>query len=206
MKSLHTPTLKVRGFQVFKGLINSTEQKQMIQNLREIAASAPMFSPLTPAGRKMSVQMTSAGRYGWYSDASGYRYVDRHPSGSAWPEIPQPVLNLWRHLVSKDRDPDCCLVNYYDDRAKMGMHQDNDEADFSWPVLSISLGDDALFRVGSVQRGGKTESIWLNSGDAVLMGGDSRLAYHGVDRIKHGSSTLLEKGGRINLTLRVVDP
>ena len=87
----------------------------------------------------------------------------------------------------------------------MGMHQDKDEADFSWPVLSISLGDQGLFRIGNATRGGKTESLWLSSGDVVVMGADARLTYHGVDRIKFGTSALLPKGGRINLTLRVVD-
>ena len=87
----------------------------------------------------------------------------------------------------------------------MGMHQDSDEADMQWPVVSVSLGDDGLFRMGGTKRGGKTESIWLRSGDVVVMGGDARLSYHGVDRIRAGSSTLLPKGGRLNLTLRVVD-
>ena len=88
---------------------------------------------------------------------------------------------------------------------KWDLHQDNDEADFNWPVLSISLGDDALFRIGNNDKGGKTDSIWLNSGDIVVMGGDARLKYHGVDRIRFGTSRLLKNGGRINLTLRVVD-
>ena len=86
----------------------------------------------------------------------------------------------------------------------MGMHQDKDEGDFSHPVLSISLGDEALFRMGNETRGGKTESVWLRSGDVVVMGGKARLKHHGIDRVRFGSSTLLPKGGRINLTLRVV--
>ena len=85
----------------------------------------------------------------------------------------------------------------------MGMHQDRDEADFRWPVVSVSLGDEGLFRIGNDTRGGKTESLWLQSGDVVVMGGAARLTYHGVDRIRFGSSRLLPKGGRINLTLRV---
>ena len=87
----------------------------------------------------------------------------------------------------------------------MGLHQDRDEADFAWPVLSVSLGDDGLFRMGNEIRGGKTDSVWLASGDVVVMGGEARLKYHGIDRIRPNSSTLLEKGGRLNLTLRVVD-
>jgi DNA oxidative demethylase len=147
--------------------------------------------------------MTSAGRVGWHADRTGYRYTTHHPNGTAWPPIPKPVLDVWRMVSGVDRDPDCCLVNYYGEGARMGLHQDKDEADFRWPVVSISLGDDALFRVGNVTRGGTTESLWLGSGDVVVMGGDARLAYHGIDRTRFASSQLLPKGGRINLTLRV---
>jgi len=199
------PTLTVRGFRVYKGLLDLKSQRQLVSDLRQVVAQAPMFTPTTPGGRQMSVRMTAAGRYGWYTDASGYRYVDKQRDGQPWPAIPDQVLSVWRDLVSDHREPDCCLINLYREGAKMGLHQDNDEADFSWPVLSISLGDDALFRVGGVERAGKTESFWLNSGDVVLMAGDARLSHHGIDRIKLGTSTLLEKAGRINLTLRVVD-
>ena len=180
-------------------------QRALVADLRDVIAAAPMFSPQTPYGRPMSVRMTSAGKYGWYSDCRGYRYEPRHPGGGNWPPIPQSVLALWRDLVGPDRDPDCCLINFYGEDARMGMHQDRDEADFSWPVLSVSLGDDGLFRIGNRARGGKTESIWLQSGDVVVMGGKARLTYHGIDRIRFGSSSLLPKGGRINLTCRVVD-
>ena len=86
----------------------------------------------------------------------------------------------------------------------MGLHQDRDEQDFDAPVLSLSLGDTAIFRVGGTSRGGKTVSLKLASGDALLFGGEARLAYHGIDRILAGSSGLLPQGGRINLTLRRV--
>ena len=200
-----TPTLTVRGFRIFKEFLDAEAQAGLLKDLREIAQIAPPFSPQTPYGKPMSVQLTSAGKYGWYSDARGYRYVPEHPNGQAWPPIPETVMRIWQALVSEDRDPDCCLINFYGEGARMGMHQDRDEADFSWPVLSISLGDDGLFRIGNTSRGGKTESLWLTSGDVVVMGGDARLTYHGVDRIKFGTSSLLPKGGRINLTLRVVD-
>lgn len=177
----------------------------MIGDLRAVVAAAPLFSPLTPWGKPMSVRMTSAGRYGWISDRRGYRYSESHPAGTAWPAIPQTVLEVWRDLVGGDRLPDCCLVNFYGEAARMGLHQDRDEADFTWPVLSISLGDDARFRIGGTERGGKTEAVWLRSGDVLILGGAARLAYHGIDRIAPGTSTLLPRGGRINLTLRVVD-
>jgi alkylated DNA repair protein (DNA oxidative demethylase) len=197
--------LNIRGFRIYKGFLSPETQAGLVEDLRAMAVQAPMFSPMTPYGKPMRVKMTSGGKYGWMSDRRGYRYVTEHPDGAAWPPIPQRVLAIWRDLVSRDRTPDCCLVNYYGEGARMGMHQDKDEADFSWPVLSVSLGDDGLFRIGNQTRGGKTESIWLQSGDVVVMGGDARLTYHGVDKIRFGSSRLLEKGGRINLTCRVVD-
>lgn len=152
----------------------------------------------------MSVRMTSAGRLGWVTDRAGYRYQAQHPNGQAWPPIPHSVLGVWNRIVGSECSPDCCLINFYGADAKMGMHQDKDEEDFTFPVLSISLGDEALFRLGNVTRGGSTDSVWLSSGDVVLMGGDARLAYHGVDRVRFGSSKLLPEAGRINLTLRVV--
>lgn len=199
------PTLILRDFAIYKGWLDPEMQADLVGALRVVVAQAPLFAPVTSSGKAMSVRMTSAGRYGWVSDRRGYRYERKHPGGMVWPPIPKQVLAIWRALVDRERMPDCCLINRYDADARMGLHQDRDEADFNWPVLSISLGDDALFRIGNVTRGGKTESLWLSSGDVVVMGGAARLAYHGVDRIRPGSSTLLRGGGRINLTCRVVD-
>lgn len=194
----------LRGVEIRKTYLDSQAQRDLLEALRPVLRAAPLFSPTVPGGGKMSVRMTSAGAFGWYSGARGYRYADRHPSGAEWSAIPEPVLRIWRDVTGLDREPECCLVNYYGEGARMGMHQDRDEADFDFPVVSVSLGDDGLFRLGNLRRGGKTESIWLNSGDVVVMGGAARLIYHGVDRIRFGSSRLLGKGGRINLTLRVV--
>jgi len=198
------PTLTLRGFDVFQNLLDPAAQARMVEVLRKVVAKAPLFSPQTPYGKPMSVRMTSAGRLGWYSDRSGYRYAEKHPNGTDWPPIPASVLDIWNAVSGVERLPDCCLINFYAPGARMGMHPDRDEADFSWPVVSISLGDQALFRIGNVTRGGPTTSIWLSSGDVVVMGGAARLSYHGVDRIKPGTSQLLPDGGRINLTLRVV--
>lgn len=196
--------LTLRGFEIYKGLLNSATQQQLVDAVREVAKAAPLFSPMTPYGKPMRVRMTSAGDFGWVSDRSGYRYSRAHPDGMAWPAIPARVMKIWNDVSGSDRTPECCLMNFYGEDAKMGMHQDRDEGDFSYPVVSVSLGDDALFRIGNLERGGKTESIWLTSGDVVVMGGDARLTYHGVDKIRFGSSRVLAKGGRLNLTLRVV--
>ena len=196
--------LSVRGFDIHKGHLNAAAQADLVSDIRAVVAAAPLFSPDTPYGKPMSVRMTSAGSVGWYSDRSGYRYAESHPNGAPWPAIPQAMLRLWHDLTGLERAPDCCLINFYGEGARMGMHQDKDEADFSWPVLSVSLGDAGLFRIGNTTRGGKTESVWLESGDVVVMGGAARLTYHGVDRVRFGSSSLLPKGGRINLTCRVV--
>lgn len=196
--------LILRGFEIWKGRLDVAAQTQVIDALRPILRTAPLFSPDTPYGKPMSVRMTSAGSVGWMSDQTGYRYSETHPSGVSWPEIPDPLIQIWDGLTGLDRRPDCCLINYYGEGARMGMHQDKDEADFSWPVVSVSLGDDGMFRIGNTTRGGKTESIWLNSGDVVVMGGPARMTYHGVDRTRFKSSRLLPKGGRINLTFRVV--
>ena len=196
--------VEIRGFRMFSGLISRAEQEEMVAAVRDVVAAAPLVQPVTPGGRHMSVRMTAAGRLGWVTDRRGYRYEPLHPSGRPWPAIPAQVMAVWQAVTGIDREPDCCLVNFYAEGARMGLHQDKDEGDFSFPVVSISLGDEALFRMGGQDRAEGTQSLWLRSGDVVVMGGAARLAWHGIDRVRHGSSTLLSQGGRINLTLRVV--
>ncbi|MCX7301772.1 MAG: alpha-ketoglutarate-dependent dioxygenase AlkB [Rhodobacterales bacterium] len=198
------PGLNVRGVRIWPGFLSPAAQAAMLADLRHVAAAAPFFAPVTPSGRPMTVRMTAAGQFGWITDRRGYRYEPHHPNGKPWPPIPPAVLAVWDAVSDCPRPPECCLINLYRDSARMGLHQDKDEADFTCPVVSVSLGDDALFRIGNVEKGGTTQSLWLRSGDVLVLGGDARLIYHGVDRIRPGSSTLLHSGGRINLTLRVV--
>jgi alkylated DNA repair protein (DNA oxidative demethylase) len=174
----------------------------------EVLAAAPPFVPRMPrTGKPFSVRMSNCGPLGWVSDERGYRYQPTHPaSGAPWPPMPDAVLALWTALALGAPPPEACLINLYEAGARMGLHQDRDEAELSAPVVSLSLGDTALFRVGGVTRDAPTRSLRLASGDAVTLGGPSRLAFHGVDRIYPGSSTLLPGGGRINLTLRRVTP
>ena len=197
------PTRRIRDFALFEGLLGRAEQEAMAADVRALARAAPFLRPVTRRGQALSVRMTSAGRLGWVSDRRGYRYERVHPSGVAWPPIPASVLSVWAAVAPGARAPDSCLVNWYGPDARMGMHQDRDEADLTQPVVSISLGDDALFRIGNAERGGRTESVWLRSGDVVTMGGSARLTFHGVDRVAAGTSDLLDRPGRINLTLRV---
>jgi DNA oxidative demethylase len=174
-----------------------------------VVAQAPLFTPAMPkTGVEMSVRMTNCGALGWVTDkANGYRYQATHPvTGEPWPQIPVVLMALWEQYAGYSEPAEACLVNFYDADAKMGLHQDRDENDFDAPVLSVSLGDACLFRVGSTKRTDKTVSFRLESGDVVVIGGASRLAFHGVDRIYPNTSPLLKNGGRINLTMRRVSP
>lgn len=188
------------------GKLAPMEQAALLAELRAVARKAPFFQPRMPkTGKPFSVRMTNCGPLGWVSDERGYRYQPEHPeTGEPWPIMPAPLLDLWTELSGYPHLPEACLVNFYASSAKMGLHQDRDEQEFDAPVLSISLGDAAIFRIGGAERGGKTTSLKLTSGDVLLFGGEARLAYHGIDRILAGSSTLLPEGGRINLTLRRV--
>lgn len=201
----HDPVAAERlmGARVHAGWLSRTQQEALVSDLRAVAAAAPLQRYETPGGHRMSVAMTAAGEVGWITDRRGYRYAGARPGGDAWPAIPEPILGIWRAISGVGRNPDSCLVNFYGEGARMGLHQDRDEADTRWPVVSVSLGDDALFRIGGLSRSDRTKSRWLKSGDIVVLEGTSRLAYHGIDRIRFGSSDLLPEGGRLNITLRV---
>lgn len=200
------PDLDVMGVAVWKTVLSTAEQRALRDDLREVVHAAPLVRHETRRGQKLSVRMTAAGALGWVSDRRGYRYAPRHPEGQSWPAIPARALEVWRTVAPDARAPDSCLVNFYGEGARMGLHQDRDEADLSQPVVSISLGDAGLFRVGGPARGDPTTSLWLQSGDVACLAGSVRLAFHGIDRIRFGSSTLLPGGGRLNVTLRVAGP
>ncbi len=188
------------------GWLDHAAQQELLSALADVLAAAPLYTPRMPvSGRPFTVQMTNCGPLGWVSDETGYRYQPTHPqTGRPWPPMPAILLQAWAELASCPHPPEACLVNYYTAGARMGLHQDKDEADFSAPVLSLSLGDDAIFRIGGTARRDTTRSIRLKSGDAVVLGGKARLAFHGIDRIVGGTSTLILEGGRLNLTLRRV--
>ncbi|TYC51876.1 alpha-ketoglutarate-dependent dioxygenase AlkB [Rhodobacterales bacterium] len=181
-------------------------QETLLEEIRKIVAEAPLFQPAMPkTGKPFSVRMSNCGPLGWVADVNGYRYQPNHPeTGKPWPAIPARLQALWSEIAPDAPPPEACLINYYSTDAKLGLHQDRDEDMFDAPVVSVSLGDTATFRVGGLNRKDPTKSFRLKSGDVVVLGGDARLAHHGVDRILKGTSTLLKSGGRINLTLRRV--
>jgi len=196
----------LQGLELRPGYLDRAAQEALLATVREAIEEAPLYTPTMPrTGQPFSVRMTNCGPLGWVSDAAGYRYQPTHPmTGRPWPPIPQLALRAWRDLAGDAPMPEACLINVYAPTARMGLHQDRDEQNFSAPVLSLSLGDTCLFRVGGTRRSDPTRSFRLASGDAVVLGGEARLAFHGVHRIMPGTSTLLLEGGRINLTLRRV--
>jgi alkylated DNA repair protein (DNA oxidative demethylase) len=194
------------GLRIMPGYLDRTAQEALLAAVREVMACAPLYTPRMPrSGKPMSVRMTNCGRLGWMTDERGYRYQPTHPAtGLGWPPIPDVLLRAWADLADYPPPPEACLVNVYGPDARMGLHQDRDEEDFAAPVVSLSLGDACLFRFGGTRRSDPTNSFRLASGDALVLGGAARLAFHGVDRVMPGTSTLIAEGGRINLTLRRV--
>jgi alkylated DNA repair protein (DNA oxidative demethylase) len=206
MKAAMSLKIDGAGLRLYPGYLGRERQAAMLAAVREVLATAPLFTPRMPkSGRPFTVRMSNCGPLGWLSDAAGYRYQPTHPeTGRPWPPIPEALTAMWNDVAQYPYAPEACLINFYGAAAKMGLHQDRDEADFDAPVVSLSLGDSCLFRVGGAKRGDATSSFRLNSGDVLVLGGGARLAFHGVDRIYSGTSALLMEGGRINLTLRRV--
>jgi alkylated DNA repair protein (DNA oxidative demethylase) len=196
----------MEGFRFWPGALCASGQASLLAEALQAVEQAPFYRPVTPGGRPFSVEMTGMGPLGWVSDRAGYRYQPTHPvTGAPWPPMPERLTELWRELTRWPEPPDACLVNLYRGPAKMGLHQDRDEEDLGAPVLSVSLGDTAVFRIGAAG-GGPTRTVRLASGDVCALTGPARLARHGIDRVIVGSSSLIPGGGRINLTLRKAGP
>ncbi|MFA1621943.1 alpha-ketoglutarate-dependent dioxygenase AlkB [Rhizobium mongolense] len=197
------------GVRHFPEYLDRARQEAFVEMIRGIVAEAPLFVPVMPStGKPMSVRMSNCGPLGWVTDKErGYRYQSTHPvTGRPWPAMPDVLLDIWNDVSDCEKPPQACLINFYSNDARMGLHQDRDEQDLKAPVVSISLGNSCLFRIGGLSRTDRTQSVKLASGDIVVLGGEGRLCFHGVDRIYPATSTLLKNGGRINLTLRRVDP
>jgi len=193
------------GVTLWREYFAPQEQKALLDDVLARLEDAPLYKPVMPrTGKPFSVEESNFGSLGWVSDRSGYRYQATHPgTGRPWPAIPDALLALWA-AINAPPAPECCLINLYREGAKMGLHQDLDERDASTAVIGVSLGDEALFRIGAPTRGGKTQSLTLASGDVIAFGGPARLAFHGIDRIRPRTSRLVPGGGRLSLTLRRV--
>jgi alkylated DNA repair protein (DNA oxidative demethylase) len=195
------------GIRYYPEHFDPTAQAALVEEIRAVVVEAPLYTPAMPkTGKEMSVRMTNCGALGWVTDKEqGYRYQALHPvTDRPWPAIPARLLALWQQVADFPLPPEACLVNFYSETARMGLHQDRDEQNFQAPVVSVSLGDTCMFRFGGTGRNDRTQSLKLKSGDVIVLGGEGRLAFHGVDRIYPGTSTLLKGPGRINLTLRRV--
>ncbi|MGA7804407.1 DNA oxidative demethylase AlkB [Bradyrhizobium sp.] len=200
-----SPEAMVEGAVLLRGFVRPVEA-ELIAALRAIIQQAPFRHMETPGGHRMSVAMTNCGGFGWVTDRSGYRYDALDPcSGKPWPSMP-PVF---RELAAQAADcagfaqfaPDACLINRYAPGARMSLHQDRDEIDFSNPIVSVSLGLPAIFLFGGLKRSDKPQRFRLAHGDVVVWGGPSRLFFHGVAPLADGEHGLLGRQ-RINLTFR----
>jgi DNA oxidative demethylase len=198
------------GMALFRNAIPHEAQARILDAIQAVMHEAPVFRPLMPTGAQMVNSLTNCGEWGWCSDRRGYRYERQHPeTGKPWPAIPDTLHELAVSAAARAGyafEPDACLVNVYDANGKLGSHCDSDEADFSQPIVSLSFGNHADFFFGGLERGGRTTTLTLESGDILVFGGASRLRYHGVRRIRKGTSAIthavLPADGRINLTLR----
>lgn len=196
------------GFAHYRARLDDTQQRALARSVEAIVAAAPLYRPAMPrTGKPFSIEMTNCGTLGWVSDREGgYRYQPHHPvTGAPWPGMPPMLIDLWRDLAGCPALPEACLINHYTTGTKLGSHIDADEQEFTAPVISVSLGDDAVFHVGGPTRSAPKQRLILRSGDVVVLGGASRRAYHGIDSVRTGTSDVVPRGGRFNLTLRRVN-
>tara|TARA_R110002049_G_scaffold120791_5_gene275420 strand:+ start:3473 stop:4111 length:639 start_codon:yes stop_codon:yes gene_type:complete len=189
----------LRGFALSAGA-------DLLSGVDTVTQDVPARTLYTPGGHRMSVETTSCGRWGWVSDEAGYRYAERDPAtGRAWPAMPEALRRVAVDAATcagyPGFDPDTCLINRYTPGARMGLHQDRNEDDFSQPIVSVSLGLPIIFQFGGMQRSERPRRVPLSHGDVVVWGGPTRLAFHGVLTLRAGIHPLAG-AARINLTFR----
>ena len=199
LERLGPGSIVLRGFAV-------AAAPALLADIEQIIAQAPFRHMQTPGGWAMSVAMSNCGSLGWVTDRAGYRYQATDPdSARPWPSLPARFLQLAADAASAagfaDFVPDACLINRYAVGARMALHQDKDEVDFTQPIVSVSLGLPAVFQFGGLQRGGPVSRVTLTHGDVVVWGGADRLRYHGVLALKDGVHPQLG-AARLNLTFR----
>jgi alkylated DNA repair protein (DNA oxidative demethylase) len=195
------------GFSVLSIALGFDAQEQAYAAIGSVVASAPFSQPRTKGGGQFSAELTNCGAAGWWSDERGYRYETVDPrSGLPWPDMPSAFTEMLNSALTGTEaagfEPDACLINHYAPGAKMGLHQDKDEADFSHPIVTVCLGASADFWIGGFKRADKPMIVPVHSGDVLIMGGASRMRYHGVRKVYAGTSPLAGLDGRISLTFR----
>jgi alkylated DNA repair protein (DNA oxidative demethylase) len=193
------------GAVILRGFADA-ESPRLIEDVERVAAQSPFRHMVTPGGFRMSVAMTNCGRAGWVSDRKGYRYDPVDPdTGAPWPPLPESFLRLATRAAADAGfagfDPDACLINRYEPGARLTLHQDRDERDFSAPIVSVSLGLPAVFLFGGANRKDRPRRVRIENGDVAVWGGPARLAYHGVAPLANGEHPLTGRH-RINLTFR----
>jgi DNA oxidative demethylase len=181
------------------------ESRELMDDVHAVTAAAPFRHMVTRGGYRMSVAMTNCGDVGWVSDERGYRYDPVDPlTGTHWPAMPDSFQRLARNAAAEagyEFKPDACLINRYEPGAKLSLHQDRDEQDFTAPIVSVSLGLPAVFLFGSTKRTGPIRRMQLESGDVAVWGGPGRLVFHGIAALREGEHALTGRA-RINLTFR----
>lgn len=204
------------GFVLLRRFLDRAAQGAALAACHGVATAAPFITPTMPDGTPFRVAMTNAGEWGWLSDKDGYRYARRHPgTGELWPAVPAILAETAERAVAAALGraaaaayrPQCFLINRYDvGRGRLGLHQDRDERDRSQPIVTLSLGADAVFVAGGARRADRKERVLLASGDVLVMGGRGRMAYHGIDRLLPTLDGLTADGSRLSVTSRRVDP
>lgn len=181
-------------------------ERELLAAIEEITAAAPLRHMLTPGGQRMSAAMTNCGAVGWVTDRQGYRYDPIDPeTGRRWPPLPQIFAELAGQAAARagfpHYRPDVCLINRYEPGARMSLHQDRDERDYSWPIVSVSLGLQATFLFGGSKRAERAHRLPLVHGDVLVWGGAKRLSFHGVAPVADGCHPTVGRM-RLNLTMR----
>ena len=198
------------GITLFRGWISPAQSRDVLDEMLSVFEAAPPYQLRVKSGAYVINRMTNCGELGWHSDERGYRYVDRHPELDVpWPPIPPAIKALAMKAAGEAGAPfvpDACLVNFYEASGKMNLHQDHDEKDFAWPIVSFSFGCDAIFALGGAKRRDPVQGVTLSHGDVLVMHGESRMRFHGVKKIVPGTAPFahpaVPEGGRLNLTFR----
>lgn len=198
-------------FFLFKSKLTKEAQQEILAAARRVVRQAPLFRPTMPvSGQPFGYSMTNCGDLGWIADKNGYRYQDNHPdTGKSFPAMPKAIQELALALAegtgNGDFYPESCLLNFYSKGQKLGLHQDNTEQNLSAPIISVSLGDTGIFILGGKHRTDETKHYIIQSGDCIVMSGESRNYFHAFKGVVPNTSSLLRNGGRLNLTIRQVN-